>query len=164
MLDPRMYREEVDKIRQGLERRGAKVDLDAMVNIDIEKRKINLRLDQLKSERNIATENIAKLKRTGQDAQADIEKTRTLGDEIKSHQEKFDELETRFRDLALLVPNLPQATVPDGRSAADNKVVKEWGQKPAPAVKPKPDQIDPERLRKAIRYLKQHPEQNDPRT
>jgi len=61
MLDPRMYREEVDKIRHGLERRGAKVDLDAMVNIDIEKRKINVRLDQLKSERNTATENIANM-------------------------------------------------------------------------------------------------------
>ncbi|MDB5049934.1 MAG: serS [Fibrobacteres bacterium] len=138
MLDPRLYREEVDKIRHGLERRGAKVDLDAMVNIDIEKRKINVRLDQLKSERNTATENIAKLKRTGQDAQADIEKTRTLGDEIKAQQEKFDDLESRFKALALLVPNLPHASVPDGRSSADNKVVKEWGQKPAAAsAKPK---------------------------
>ncbi|HKP96355.1 MAG TPA: serine--tRNA ligase [Fibrobacteria bacterium] len=137
MLDPRLYREEVDKIRHGLERRGAKVDLDAMVNMDIEKRKINLRLDQLKSERNTATENIAKLKRSGQDAQADIEKTRTLGDEIKAQQERFDDLEGRFKAMALLVPNLPHPSVPDGRSSADNKVVKEWGQKPAAAAKPK---------------------------
>ncbi|MEO7425779.1 MAG: serine--tRNA ligase [Fibrobacteria bacterium] len=137
MLDPRMYREEVDKIRQGLERRGAKVDLDAMVNIDIEKRKINQQLDQLKSERNTATESIAKLKRAGQDAQPDIEKTRVLGDEIKAQQEKFDDLEARFRALALLVPNLPHASVPDGRSAADNKVVKEWGTQPASSAKPK---------------------------
>ena len=137
MLDPRLYREEVDKIRHGLERRGAKVDLDAMVNMDIEKRKINVRLDQLKSERNAATENIAKLKRAGQDAQPDIEKTRTLGDEIKSQQEKFDDLEARFKALALLVPNLPHASVPDGRSSADNKVVKEWGQKATGAFKPK---------------------------
>jgi seryl-tRNA synthetase len=136
MLDPRLYREEVDKIRQGLERRGAKVDLDAMVNMDIEKRKINQRLDQLKSERNVATENIAKLKRAGQDAQADIEKTRTLGDEIKSQQEKFDDLEARFKALALLVPNIPHASVPFGRSSADNKVAKEWGQKYA-GPKPK---------------------------
>ncbi len=143
MLDPRLYREEVDKIRHGLERRGAKVDLDAMVNMDIEKRKINVRLDQLKSERNVATESIAKLKRAGQDAQADIEKTRTLGDEIKAQQEKFDDLEARFKAMALLVPNLPHASVPDGRSSADNKVVKEWRHKPASApagadgVKPK---------------------------
>lgn len=129
MLDPRLYREEVDKIRLGLERRGAKVDLDVMVNLDIEKRKIGTRLDQLKSERNASSENIAKLKRTGADAQPDIEKTRTLGDEIKALQEKYDEVEGKFKALALLVPNLPHASVPDGRSAADNKVVGEWGEK-----------------------------------
>ncbi|MDQ3002961.1 MAG: serine--tRNA ligase [Fibrobacterota bacterium] len=142
MLDPRLYREEVDKIRHGLERRGAKVDLDVMVNIDIEKRKINVQLDQLKSERNAATEQIAQLKRSKEagaieTAQVAIDKTRTLGDEIKIQQEKFDELETRFKDMAMLVPNLPHSSVPDGRSAADNRVAREWGQKYAGATKPK---------------------------
>jgi seryl-tRNA synthetase len=129
MLDPRLYREEVDTIRKGLERRGAKIDLDAMVNIDIEKRKINQRLDQLKAERNTASESIAQMKRAGQDAQPAIEKTRVLGDEIKAQQTRFDELEAKFRDMALLVPNLPHPTVPDGRSAADNVVRKEAGPK-----------------------------------
>ncbi|MEO6095017.1 MAG: serine--tRNA ligase [Fibrobacteria bacterium] len=129
MLDPRLYREDVDKIRQGLERRGAKVDLDAMVNMDIEKRKINVNLDQLKSERNAATEQIAQMKRSGQDAQAAIEKTRTLGDEIKTQQDKFNDLESRFQAMALLVPNLPQASVPNGRSSADNVVRRESGRK-----------------------------------
>src|SRR4051812_9968307 len=122
MLDPRLYREEIDKVRHGLERRGAKVDLDMMVNLDIEKRKIGATLDQLKSERNTASDNIAKMKRSGQDATADIEKTRTLGDEIKVLQDKYDDLDSRFKAMALLVPNLPHASVPDGRSSADNVV------------------------------------------
>jgi seryl-tRNA synthetase len=129
MLDARLYREDVDTIRKGLERRGAKIDLDAMVSIDIEKRKVNLRLDQLKAERNAATEQIAQMKRAGQDAQAAIEKTRTLGDAIKSEQERFDDLDSRFRGLALLVPNLPQASVPDGKSSAENVVRREAGPK-----------------------------------
>src|SRR5690606_11110688 len=143
MLDPRLYREEIDRVRLGLERRGAKVDLDAMVNLDIEKRKINVHLDQLKSERNAATERISQLKRAGQDAgaaeeaRAAIEKTRAIGDEIKTLQDKFDDLETRFRDMALLVPNIPHPSVPEGRSAADNKVVREWGEKPSEGA-PKP--------------------------
>lgn len=136
MLDPRLYREDVDTIRKGLERRHAKVDLDAMVLIDIEKRKINVRLDQLKSERNTATEQIAQLKRSGQDAQAAIETTREVGDAIKAQQEKFDDLEKRFREMALLVPNLPHPSVPDGRSSADNVVRREWGRKYA-GPKPK---------------------------
>jgi seryl-tRNA synthetase len=135
MLDPRLYREEVDKIRKGLERRGSKVDLDALVNLDIEKRKLTTRLDQLKSERNAASDNIAKLKKSGGDAgaadaaRAEIEKTRALGDQIKELQAKYDEVEKSFKDQALLVPNIPHHTVPDGRSSADNVVVKEWGKK-----------------------------------
>jgi seryl-tRNA synthetase len=129
MLDPRLYREEVDTIRKGLERRGAKIDLDAMVNIDIEKRKANVRLDQLKAERNAATEQIAQMKRAGQDAKEAIEKTRALGDAIKAEQDRFDDLEARFKALALLVPNLPHASVPDGKSSADNVVRREWGPK-----------------------------------
>jgi seryl-tRNA synthetase len=136
MLDSRLYREDVDTIRKGLERRGAKIDLDVMVNIDIEKRKINLRLDQLKAERNAATEQIAQMKRSGQDAKEAIEKTRTLGDAIKADQERFDELESRFRALALMVPNLPQASVPDGKSSAENVVRREAGPKYA-GPKPK---------------------------
>jgi seryl-tRNA synthetase len=136
MLDSRLYREDVDTIRKGLERRGAKIDLDVMVNIDIEKRKINLRLDQLKAERNAATEQIAQMKRSGQDAKEAIEKTRTLGDAIKADQERFDELESRFRSLALMVPNLPQASVPDGKSSAENVVRREAGPKYA-GPKPK---------------------------
>ncbi len=129
MLDPRLYREEIEKIKLGMSRRGAKIDLDAMVQIDSDKRKLNASLDKLKAERNTASENIAKLKREGKDAQSDIEKTRTLGDEIKSIQDQFDSLEIRFRDLSLLVPNIPHSSVPDGRSAVDNQVVAEWGTK-----------------------------------
>lgn len=127
MLDPRLYREDVDAIRRGLERRGAQVDLDTMVALDVEKRKINARLDQLKAERNASSDNIAKMKKAGQDASADIEKTRVLGDEIKKLQESFDDLDGRFKALALLVPNIPHASVPDGKSPADNQVVAEWG-------------------------------------
>lgn len=136
MLDARLYREDVDTIRKGLERRGAKIDLDAMVNIDIEKRKVNLRLDQLKAERNAATEQIAQMKRSGQDAKEAIERTRTLGDAIKAEQDRFDDLESRFRALALIVPNLPHPSVPDGKSSADNVVRREAGPKYA-GPKPK---------------------------
>jgi len=69
------------------------------------------------------------MKRSGQDAQAAIEKTRELGDAIKAQQEKFNDLESRFHAMALLVPNLPQASVPNGRTSADNVVRREAGRK-----------------------------------
>ncbi len=137
MLDPKLFREDLESIRIGLERRGSKIDIDLMARLDAEKREIGGKLDQLKFERNTASEKIAELKRNGQDAQESIEKTRTLGDEIKIQQDKHNALDQQFHEMALIIPNLPHASVPNGKSSADNVVSKEWGSKPEFSFTPK---------------------------
>lgn len=137
MLDPKLYRDNPELVREGLRRRGASFDLDGLLKLDEEKRALGTELDGLKAERNAASESIARLKREGQDAAAAIEKTRATGDRIKELQARYDEVERAARDLALLCPNLPHASVPDGKSAADNKVVASWGAIPeGPATMP----------------------------
>ena len=84
----------------------------------------------MNAERNAATEAIAKLKRSGGDASAEIEKTRSLGDRIKELQAAFNEAEEKLNALAMLCPNLPHPSVPDGKTPADNKVAKTWGKLP----------------------------------
>jgi seryl-tRNA synthetase len=128
MLDPKLYRDHPEKVREGLRRRGASFDLDGLLRLDQEKRALGTELDGLKAERNAASESIAQLKRAGKDASEAIEKTRTTGDRIKDLQIRFDVIEERARDLALLCPNLPHASVPDGKSSADNKVAATWGE------------------------------------
>jgi seryl-tRNA synthetase len=128
MLDPKLYRDNPEKVREGLRRRGASFDLDGLLRLDQEKRALGTELDGLKAERNAASESIAQLKRAGKDASEAIEKTRTTGDRIKELQIRFDVIEERARDLALLCPNLPHASVPDGKSSADNKVAATWGE------------------------------------
>ena len=130
MLDPKLYREDPEKVRAGLKRRGNAFDLDTLLRLDQEKRAIGVVLEQLKAERNAASEAIAKLKRSGGDAAAEIETTRSLGDRIKESQEKFNAAEESLNALAMLCPNIPHASVPDGRSAADNKVAATWGTLP----------------------------------
>lgn len=130
MLDPKLYRDDPETARTGLRRRGSNFDLDALLRLDQEKRALGTELDGLKAERNTATEAIAKLKRTGGDASVEIEKTRALGDRIKDAQEKFNAVEEKWNALALVCPNLPHASVPDGRSSADNKVAATWGTLP----------------------------------
>jgi len=130
MLDPKLYRDDPEKVRAALLRRGKAFDLDALLRLDREKRALGAELDRLKAERNAASEAIAKLKRSGGDASAEIEKTRAVGDKIKEAQEIFNAAEEKLNALALLCPNLPHASVPDGRTPADNKVVKTWGELP----------------------------------
>ena len=130
MLDPRLYREDPEKVRASLSRRGGAFDFDTLLRLDQEKRALGIVLEQLKAERNTASEAIAQLKRTGGDASAQIEQTRALGDRIKESQEKFNAAEESLTALALLCPNLPHASVPDGKSSADNKVAATWGDLP----------------------------------
>ncbi len=141
MLDPKLYRDNPEKVKEGLRRRGASFDLDGLLALDSEKRALGTELDGLKAERNAASESIAQLKRSGQDASEAIEKTRTTGDRIKDLQIRYDVIEERVRDLALLIPNIPHTSVPDGRSSADNVVVASWGEIPD-AAKVVPDHIE----------------------
>jgi seryl-tRNA synthetase len=127
MLDPKLYRDNPDLVRDGLRRRGASFDLDTLLKLDEEKRTLGTTLDGLKAERNAASESIARLKREGKDAAEAIEQTRTTGDRIKELQARYDVVEAQARDLALLCPNLPHESVPDGKSSADNVVVASWG-------------------------------------
>jgi len=127
MLDPKLYRDNPDLVRDGLRRRGASFDLDTLLKLDEEKRALGATLDGLKAERNAASESIARLKREGKDAAEAIEQTRTTGDRIKELQARYDAVEAQARDLALLCPNLPHESVPDGKSSADNVVVASWG-------------------------------------
>jgi seryl-tRNA synthetase len=127
MLDPKLYRENPERVREGLRRRGASFDLDGLLRLDEEKRTLGAELDGLKAERNAASEAIARLKREGGDASEAIEKTRATGERIKELQGRHDAVEAAARDLALLCPNLPHESVPDGKSSADNRVASSWG-------------------------------------
>lgn len=141
MLDPKLYRENTEKVREGLRRRGASFDLDGLVRLDEERRVLGAELDGLKAVRNAASESIARLKREGADAAEAIEQTRTTGDRIKELQARHDAVETQARELALLCPNLPDASVPDGKSSADNRVAASWGT-PAGPESTVPDHLE----------------------
>jgi seryl-tRNA synthetase len=130
MLDPRLYRDDPEKVRAALRRRGTTFDLDVLLRLDLEKRALGAELEQLKAGRNAASESIARLKRSGGDASEEINKTRALGDQIKEAQDKFNAAGEKLNALALLCPNLPHPSVPDGRTPMDNKVVKTWGELP----------------------------------
>lgn len=138
MLDMRLFREDVEKLRQGLRKRPHyQIDLDGLLKLDAEKREITFKLDGLKAERNAASEAIARMKKEGRDAAAEIEKTRSLGDAIKEGQERFNAVEAEFKAGALLIPNLPHESVPEGQGSKDNVVVSSWGEKPSFAFTPR---------------------------
>ena len=129
MLDPKFIRSNPDAVRQGLINK--KVDtgvLDEFLEADELWRKELTQVDELKALRNTVSEEISKMKRSGQDASAEIARMREVSDRIKEMDAKVRELEERANSALLMIPNLPHESVPVGEDAKDNVIVREWGE------------------------------------
>src|SRR5271166_4244776 len=92
----------------------------------------------MKAQRNRASEEIAKLKKSGQDATALIAETKELRQQVDELGKAAEEYETRLRQVLVGIPNIPHASVPVGKSADDNVEVRRWGAPPKFDFAPKP--------------------------
>ncbi len=129
MLDPALLRDDLDRVRTALRNRGADLsaELDALVAIEAERRRLLPELEGLKRDQNSAAEQVARAKRQGQDTTALQEQNRQRAQSIKAKDAALATLEEeRLRGLQIL-PNVPHASVPVGRSAADNVEVRRHG-------------------------------------
>jgi seryl-tRNA synthetase len=130
MLSRDYLREHADDYRHALRNRGAAADVDRFLELDGERRRSIATVEQLKAQRNAASQEIATLKKNKQDAAAQIEANKRLGDEIKPLDEKLAVVEEELHALELLFPNAPHASVPVGADESANRVEREWGEKP----------------------------------
>jgi seryl-tRNA synthetase len=138
MHDLSYFRENLDVFANMAKRRGITLDLDAFRALDKERREFITTNEQRKAQRNKASDEIARLKKEKQNADAIIAEMKQLSDLIKQTDEKVTELDERQREMLLAMPNIPHASVPTGSSAADNVEVRKWGSPPKFDFQPKP--------------------------
>jgi seryl-tRNA synthetase len=131
MLDPKLVREKPDAVKAGLETRGPAFDIAGLLTLDEKRRGLITQVEAMKSERNTTSDEIAKLKKTGQGAAGKIEHLRALGKDIETLDRELKTVEQDWENTILLIPNLPHASVPVGRGEESNEVVRTWGEKPA---------------------------------
>ena len=132
MLDLNFVRTNLAVVEEKLRQRGmnpAEV-LGDFQAIDRERRQAITEVETLKAQRNRASEEIAKLKKAGQDASAQMEESKVLRERIQELEKSAQDLETRLRDQLAGIPNLPSDSVPVGKSADDNVAVRRWGTEP----------------------------------
>ena len=137
MLDLKFLRAHRDKVEAGIALKGMTVDLARFYQIEDKRLALLHETEQLKAHRNSASEAIAQLKKTGQDASAQIAEMRAVGDKVKELDEQLRTLEEESVSLAAWFPNMPHSSVPPGRDAAQNQVVRHWGEKPKFDFEPK---------------------------
>ena len=128
MLDLAFVRDKLDLVKQKMRERGLGSALEDFESVDRERRKFLVEAERGKARRNKASEEIAALKKQGQDASALIAEMRQLGDEIKQSDEKAKALDEQLRELLRNIPNVPHESVPLGTSSADNQEVRRWGE------------------------------------
>ena len=140
MLDLNFVRENLPLVEEKLRQRG--LDPAAVLRdfreVDTQRRQAITEAETSKAQRNKASEEIAKLKKSGQDATAAMAQTKDLREKIQTLEKTAGDLDVRLRDILVGIPNLPHASVPVGHSADDNVEVRRWGAPPAFDFAPKP--------------------------
>src|ERR1700719_1792481 len=140
MLDLNFVRDHLPQVEDKLRQRGtdAAEVLKDFAAIDAERRQAITAVEALQARRNRASEEIAKLKKSGQDASAQINETKELREQLQESEKKAAEQEARLHEILISLPNLPHASVPVGKGAEDNVEVRRWGTPPQFDFKPKP--------------------------
>jgi seryl-tRNA synthetase len=129
MLDPAFIRDHMEEVRAGLRNRGVDADkvLEEIATLETARRRLIPELEGLKRQQNAAADEFAKAKRMGKDTAQIQEATRQRAAQIKQMGVQQDSIEYQRTSAAMTLPNLPHATVPVGKSAADNVEVRRHG-------------------------------------
>ncbi len=138
MLDPKYVLENVDLIRQKCEQRGFVLDLTEFLRLSEAKKLALHKAEDLRARRNKDSEQVAQMKRQGQDASALIAETKGVGDEIKVLDEELKAYDEKIRLTLLNIPNPPHDSVPVGRDSSGNVEVRRVGAPPVFDFQPLP--------------------------
>jgi seryl-tRNA synthetase len=138
MLDIKLLRENLDAVKERLAARGAKIDWERFVALDRERRDALAEWEKLKEKKNRLSGEIGKLKQTGGDTAALMKEVEELTAAIKKAEAPLADIEKRFEDFMLTIPNLPHQSVPPGGGPEDNPEVRKWGEISRFDFKPKP--------------------------
>jgi len=130
MLDLKMIRAETDLVRAALRAKGAQVDLDRLLGLDMERRDLIAETEALKHERNAVSKEIGDRKRRGEDSSERMERMRVVGETIAALDERLKGIDSAIDELLSWIPNVPHASVPAGQTPSDNVVVRVEGAPP----------------------------------
>ena len=158
MLDIRRIRENKDEVIAAVNRRGTDYTqaIEDVLKVDEDRRALASKIDALKAEQNKASKLIPQYKKEGKDTTELMEEMKKLADEIKEGAAEVSRLEKLQEDMLLMIPNTPDASVPDGKDDNDNVELRRWGEPTKFDFEPKAhwdlgkelDILDPERAAK----------------
>ena len=141
MLDPRLFRNELEGTARRLARRGYTLDTERVATLEAERKAVQVRTQELQAERNARSRLIGKAKASGEDTAPLLAEVGRLGDDLKGAEARLEALQAEIEGFLLTVPNIPHESVPSGGGEADNAEVRRWGEPRAFSFEPR-DHVD----------------------
>ncbi|RMG33353.1 MAG: serine--tRNA ligase [Gammaproteobacteria bacterium] len=141
MLDPKRLRTELDEVARQLARRGFILPTDRIRELEAQRKSLQVRTQELQSERNTRSKSIGRAKAAGEDIQPLLDEVASLGDRLKVAEAELEEVQAALQQIYLGIPNLPDTSVPDGSDEEDNREERTWGDIPRFDFEPK-DHVD----------------------
>jgi seryl-tRNA synthetase len=130
MLDIKLLRDDLEQVKKRMATRGMEIDWDEFLSLDRQRRDALSGLEKLKEQKNRLSGEIGKIKKSGGDATGLMREVEELSDQIRDRERPLAEIEGRFEEFMLTVPNLPNIDVKVGKDSEDNREVRRWGAPP----------------------------------
>lgn len=139
MLDIKFIRENPDLIKEAARKKHVDFDVEKLIGVDDKRLALLKEVEEMRAKQNLESDRIAKLS-ADERGQA-IEQMKVLKDRLSSKETELKKIEEKWQELMLLVPNIPDPSVPEGESEADNVEIRKWGEIPQFDFEPK-DSMD----------------------
>ena len=127
MLDPKYLRQDLEQTAQLLLRRGYVLDIKRLAELEEQRKQVQIKTQDLQSERNSKSKNIGLAKAKGENIQPMLDEVAHLGDALKAAEDELSAIQTRLDDLLMIIPNMPHESVPVGKDENDNVEIRKWG-------------------------------------
>jgi len=139
LLDAKLLRNEYERVQKAMRNRGKTTDdIDRFAEQDAKRREMLKEAEQLKNRRNVVSQEVAAIKKSGGNADELIAEMRSVNDRIKELDQGLRDVEAELEQILLSIPNVPHESVPVGQSETDNVEIRRWGEPAKFSFDPKP--------------------------
>lgn len=130
MLDPHLFRTDLNAVKQQLDRRSFAFDRAAYEALEVRRKTIQMKTQELQNERNTSSKNIGQAKAKGEDIQPLLDQVQNLGEQLKQAETELSEIQLEMTTLMSAMPNFLDEAVPAGKDEEDNIEISRWGEIP----------------------------------
>ncbi len=127
MIDSKLLRHNIDVVNAALAKRGVQLDVQEWANLEARRKDIQSKTEALQAERNAGAKQVGQLKREGGNVSEVMARMQAISDEIKDAEHALATLQAEIEHKSLMIPNLPDESVPEGKDESDNVEILRWG-------------------------------------